>query len=157
MAGKSVPMFVRLARNAKQDMRSGCLNWTGFRNPDGYGEMNISRKTSRAHRVAYECHVGPIPDGLQVCHSCDNRACINPKHLFLGTNADNMADKMVKGRHGYSGGARGVSHPHAKLTNADVAAIRAASGISQRELAARFGVSQVNICFIRQGRMWKHL
>lgn len=75
---------------------SGCWEWTGPRLPSGYGHMSNMLYT---HRAAYQLFVGPIPDGMHVCHRCDNPPCCNPEHLFLGTAADNMHDRDAKGRH----------------------------------------------------------
>lgn len=75
-------------------LQTPCIEWPGKRHRNGYGQLG--RKT--AHRVAYECAHGPIPDGLHVLHRCDNPPCINPEHLFLGTHHDNMIDSMLKGR-----------------------------------------------------------
>lgn len=76
----------------------GCWNWTGFINPKGYGQLSFKRRTVRAHRLAWALAYGPIPDGLCVCHRCDNRRCVRPDHLFIGTNLDNMRDMVAKGR-----------------------------------------------------------
>ncbi len=75
-----------------------CWEWLAGRNRRGYGKFKMRRKTRPAHRVAYEMHIGPIPDGILVCHRCDNPGCVNPAHLFLGTAQDNMSDKVAKNR-----------------------------------------------------------
>lgn len=79
---------------------SGCHEFTGFLLPNGYGRIGGGDgKTWLAHRMSWTCHFGPIPAGIQVLHRCDNRKCIRPEHLFLGTQADNMQDMIAKGRH----------------------------------------------------------
>ena len=80
-------------------MLDECIEWSGSRNKDGYGQKHKNGKTQQAHRLAYECAFGTIPAGMLVCHSCDNPPCINPAHLFLGTNQDNIRDSVEKGRH----------------------------------------------------------
>lgn len=76
-----------------------CWLWIGSRLPTGYGTFRVGKKVKRAHRVSWELHNGPIIDGsLLVCHTCDNPMCVNPDHLFLGTNLDNMRDRNAKGR-----------------------------------------------------------
>ena len=77
----------------------GCWNWTGALNTHGYGHMRVNSRQTPMHRLSWEKANGPIPDGLSVLHKCDNRRCVRPDHLFLGTQADNMQDKIAKGRH----------------------------------------------------------
>jgi hypothetical protein len=124
-----------------------CWIWTGATKGFGYGHVAISRgRHSVAHRVAWELTFGAIPDGLKVLHRCDVPACVRADHLFLGTNADNTKDMMVKGRHLSS-----------KLTAADAAAIRseAAQGVRKSVLARKFGMSHTAICDVVRGRTWK--
>lgn len=82
-----------------------CWGWAASTAPKGYGCLGLGGgRVGRAHRVSYELHYGPIPDGLHVLHTCDNPGCVNPAHLRLGTNADNVADRQAKGRYRGGGG-----------------------------------------------------
>jgi hypothetical protein len=133
---------------------NGCILWSAGVNEDNYGVFWNGRKLVGAHRVAYELMVGPIPTGLCVLHRCDNPPCINPTHLFLGTNLDNIADKISKGRT-----VKGEASVHAKLTEAKVLEIRRrrASGESLVSLAKEFGVAYPTICGVVYRKTWKHL
>lgn len=91
---------------------SRCWEWTASCSPDGYGQVRISGKTELTHRVAWTIANGSIPDNFQVLHHCDNPPCVNPSHLFLGTNQDNVDDKMEKGREGRAMGDRNGSRTH---------------------------------------------
>lgn len=101
---ENIPLKQRLESNSVLNSESGCIEWVGPKDRGGYGRMSLSlgertlKKTLSAHRTAYEEYVGPIPIGLEICHSCDNRACINPRHLWPGTHKQNMEDMMLKGR-----------------------------------------------------------
>jgi hypothetical protein len=141
------------AKLAPQDPVTGCIEWTGTRNR-GYGYIRRDGKTIRAHRLAYELKHGPIPKGLYVCHRCDNRSCCNTDHHFLGTNADNMADRNAKGRQ-----AKGERSGGAKLTEADVLEIRRrlAAGESQLEISKAFGITRQHVGYIKSGKTWSHL
>lgn len=132
----------------------GCWTWRGERYQRGYGQFWSNGKLRRAHRVAYELLVGPIPEGLWVLHHCDNPPCIRPDHLWLGTRQDNMTDMAMKRRG--SGGVPWPRHP-AKLDPDRVRAIRSATGETQRELAARYGVSRSTIQLVRSGKRWEHV
>lgn len=134
---------------------SGCILWMGT-NVRGYGQIEVRRpdgsyKKARAHRVAWSLAYGEIPAGMHVLHKCDTPACIRPDHLFLGTNADNTADKVAKGRH-----PCGEKSSSAKLTEAQVIAIRNDQRPS-RVIADEFGVKKTQVGDIRAGRRWKHI
>lgn len=131
----------------------GCWPWMRGRDLDGYGIFSHTHDipARRANRVAWELTNGPIPAGLEVCHTCDNPPCCRPDHLFLATNAGNHADRDRKGRQ-----ARGERNGWAKLTADAVRAIRA-SGEPARILVERFGVKKATISSVRTGRSWKHI
>lgn len=130
-----------------------CWEWRGCRKAKGYGKLGSFRgRTRAAHQVAFETHVGPIPAGLFVLHHCDNPPCINPAHLFLGTKAQNNADMAAKGR-----AVQGERHPVAKMTPADITRIRSLgdAGVSQHEVARRFGIAQSTARDIITRRSWR--
>lgn len=130
---------------------SGCRLWTANVNHSGYGVVTRRMKVTIAHRLAYEAYIGPIPPGMCVCHRCDVRACVNPDHLFLGTNADNTRDRNAKGRQ-----ARGERQGRAKLTADDVRAIRR-SPARHVDLARAYGVGPTAIHNIRARLSWRHV
>lgn len=132
---------------------SGCWLWTGAVDKDGYGKLTVKYRYAKAHRESYELHKGPIPDGLVVCHRCDVPGCINPDHLFLGTNADNTADRDAKGRHVPN---YGEANGSAKLTAEKVRAIRAERGL-QRVVADKYGISQTAVSLIKLKQRWAHV
>ncbi len=137
------------------NLETNCWNWTDKLEGGGYGRIRVQNKRYQAHRYSWLTHRGPIPRGLNVLHKCDNPACVNPDHLFIGTHMDNMADKYMKGRENY---ALGIFHSQAKLTEEAVRSIRAEAGItSQRKLAKRFGVSQSVISNITTHKTWKEV
>lgn len=129
---------------------NGCWEWKGAKNADGYGMVKVNRRMVRAHRRVYEQEHGPIPPGLFVCHTCDNPPCCNPAHLFIGTNAENLADMRAKGRNRVPEPMRGERHPIAKLTLAQQECIRQerALGASLRALGRKYGVSNQRIHII---------
>jgi len=132
---------------------SGCWLWTGTLG-NGYGEIQVEKqKHVYAHRLSWELHCGPIPKGMCVLHSCDMPCCVNPDHLWLGTKGDNARDMVRKGR---NPDFRGERSGNSNLTDADVIAIRAATG-THRSIAAQHGVSQSRISDIRAEKSWKHL
>lgn len=138
---------------SKVRTNGACWEWTGATKGNGYGH------TSRglAHRRSYELFIGAIQDGMDVCHTCDNRACINPTHLFVGSRRENMQDALRKGRlsRGPSHNVRrGEASSFAKLGRENVAHIRSSNEPS-KVLAARFGVTNDNINRIRRNDTWK--
>ena len=142
----------RILTKAKVRGMEDCWEWTGSLS-SGYGQCYFNKKVHRAHRVSFELHCGPIPHGMHVLHRCDNRKCINPRHLFLGTNSDNVADMIAKGRQRHRG-MKGDEHPRSKLSSADVAAIRAETGVTQVSLAEKYGVCSQQISRIVRRKHW---
>lgn len=133
-----------------------CWIWTKSLFSSGYGKFSIEHKNHYAHRVSFELFVGPIPDKLFVCHSCDNKLCVNPLHLWLGTHQDNMDDKVKKNRQTHTRGELDGVH---KLTEQDVYKIREMieQGINQHEIAKMFGVDHATISAIKTGQSWSWL
>lgn len=139
-----------------------CWDWTASCQSTGYGQFGIQRdgkmRNLRVHRIAWTLTIGPIPEGLWVLHRCDRRKCCRPSHLFLGDNDANVADMIAKGRHRSAVYClRGQSHPMAKLTDADVTAIRARRGEGRGvavKIAAEYGLSPSTIRRILRGSGW---
>ena len=132
-----------------------CLNWPGAKNRRGYGWVNYGLRPQLAHRLAWRLVNGAIPDGMLVCHHCDNRLCCRVEHLFVGTPADNTRDMMGKGRHRCNA-PKGEAAGASKITEADVLAIRASSEPSA-VVGARFGIDPSNVSCIRRRKTWKHI
>lgn len=141
-----------LAAHVSFNHDSGCLEWIGAKNPDGYGTTSVKNYRG-AHRLAYFVAFGPIPAGAHVLHRCDNPACVTPEHFFLGSHLDNAADKVAKNRQHRPSGA---SNPKAKLTPEQVRTILS-SPESGAALGRRFGVSRGTVNDIRRGAKWRHL
>jgi hypothetical protein len=147
---------------AKVSQSSGCWMWTAGRFERGYGAFQWQKgKVVKAHRAAWTLFKGEIPEGLFVCHKCDEPLCVNPEHLFLGTARDNSQDMIAKGRGKYPGPTsppKGTQHHKAKLTEAEVLQIRAI-GYSARmiDTANAFGISEANVSSIVRKETWKHL
>lgn len=137
---------------------SGCHEWHAAHNIRGYGRFNIDGKLYGAHRVAWELANGPIPEGMFVCHHCDNPKCVNPEHLFLGTASDNMRDASRKGRV-VRPPNMGELHDRARLTEVDVVEIRLAysNGESQYSIARRYHVARTTIESVVSRKTWKHI
>ena len=146
---------------SKVDTSGECWVWQACRSAFGYGRIRIEGKEYRAHRVSYIWEYGPIPDGVEVCHRCENPPCVRPSHLFLGSHSVNMTDASTKGRnatHLYpERRPRGERHGNTHLKVGDVDEIRklALSGIPQRTLAKRYSVHQATIHRIVRHKVWK--
>jgi hypothetical protein len=135
----------------------GCWLFTKATTWDGYGRIRHNGKSRMAHNVSYELLVGDIPDGAMVLHSCDNRCCVNPHHLRVGSHEENMRDMTMRNR---AARPSGVKNAEAKLTDAEVEQIRktyAIGGVSQRSLADRFGVCQQLVSQIIVRKIWAHI
>lgn len=145
------------------DPTSGCWLWSGCVGKDGYGKVKRQGKTVRSHRLFYEHYVTTIPQGLVVCHRCDNPLCVNPEHLFVGTPLDNERDKDRKARRSPSPSVshkhrlpRGDNHHKAVLTEEIVRAIRE-SNESSYSLAIAYGVNASTIQRIKRRIIWAHI
>jgi len=150
--------WLRKRTKATQD---GCWEWRGDKTSNGYGVVAVDGKRIGAHRYVFNQLVEPVPSDLHVCHACDNPACVNPDHLWLGTDEDNMRDMRLKGRQAKDRRLPvGEQHHQSKLTANDVLAIRAKyadGGTSQRRLAAEYGVTQRAVANALHGRTWRHI
>lgn len=131
-----------------------CMEWTGAIESYGYGIVHIDGIKKRAHRVSYTMRYGEFSDELLVCHTCDNRKCVNPEHLFLGTQQDNLSDMAAKGR-----STLGSRHPQSVLNESDVVEIRKLikEGTPSVEIARKYGVTRGPISAIKRGLTWKHV
>lgn len=156
---------------AKVDKTDSCWLWTASKRYKGYGAFTYRKNgrviQGRAHRYSYELHKGEIPLGLFVLHECDTPSCVNPAHLFLGTNEDNVKDMMTKGRH-ISGGTlcgnngkwpRGEKHHAAKMNPSKIQELKTlrANGSSYTDLSTRFNIGLSTIFKILKGRTWKQI
>jgi hypothetical protein len=130
---------------------SNCWLWTACRDVNDYGIIRVDGKNMQAHRASWIIHFGEIPQGVNVLHSCDTPPCVNPKHLFLGTQLDNIRDCIAKGRRGDQSGEE---HARAKLNATDVLEIRN-SGDNIQQLSERFKMSRTAISYIRSRTTWK--
>lgn len=138
------------------DKSDDCWIWTASRSADGYGRFRLNHKLIAANRMSWKIAHGEIPAGMLVLHRCDNPPCVNPEHLFLGTDKDNAQDSCAKGRRS---SRPGETNPSAKLTDLDVRHIRImlAGGWPKKSLARLFGVSIYPIQSISTGKKWGHV
>lgn len=153
--GRVCSMSCRLKEKKIVDLDTACWIWLGAANRDGYGSIGVEgKKTMLAHRVSYLEFRGEIPEGAKVLHHCDNPSCINPEHLFLGSQKDNVHDMIDKGRKAV---LKGSTHPRSKLTVAQVeqVAILRSQGLSQTEVGKALGITQAVVSKIERGDIWK--
>lgn len=124
-----------------------CSEWQGYLTQKGYGRIRYDRNWTEVHRATWQYHNGPMPAGAHVLHKCDNRKCCAPSHLYLGTNEQNIQDKLERDRSGKS------------LNIAKATRIKEllAAGVSQASIAEEFGVGQPTISKIKMGKSWKHV
>ncbi len=140
-----VPFDERFERSYEKGSEKVCWPWIGARTTAGYGTIGRDCKTLLAHRVAYIKVNGPIPDGMHICHHCDNPRCVNPNHLFCGTASDNSVDMIRKGR-----------QPRQKLCELDVWLVRNVD-CTAKKIAEFLGISTGYAYDIRYRRAWKHV
>jgi hypothetical protein len=141
---------------SKIQITPGCWYWLGARHPRGYGRFR-GPCGDTAHRYSYYSYVGAIPEGAQICHRCDNPSCVNPDHLFVGSNQDNVDDKVAKGRH-----PKGQKSATSKLSEVEVIEVRrlyvkGSTDYGTRALARKFGISHRQIWGIVTHKGWTHL
>lgn len=143
---------------------NGCWEWVKNRNKDGYGGLRYKSKTWMAHRLSYTFYKGPIPEGMLVCHKCDNPPCINPDHLFIGNNSDNMMDAYRKGRWkgvlGYrKKTCKGENHWYSKFKPEIILEIRKLfkSGLRIIDICNKYNMNHATVSDICKRRSWKHL
>ncbi len=133
-----------------------CWLWTGAINGSGYGNVRVDGAVRPTHRVSFEIAIGPVPVGLEVCHRCDNRPCVRPDHLFVGTSRDNKQDSVRKGR-ARGGGAKHLLGQHINVGSNVAIRARLAASESPYAIALDFGVSYWTINRIRRGSNWRHV
>lgn len=142
---------------AKVDPTGECWEWMAHRNNHGYGQFTVQKGVFyTAHNVSYALTHGPIPAGMNICHRCDNPPCVNPDHLFIGTQSDNAHDMFAKGR---AIRTRGTDRHNAVLTEDVVRAIRNAGRYRGliKDLSSEYGVSTTTIRAVRTGKKWRHV
>lgn len=148
------PLISRFEANVLPEPNSGCWLWAAGIQSDGYGTFRAFDKSDLAHRASLMLHRGAIPTGMHVLHKCDNRSCVNPDHLFLGSNYDNVLDKCAKGR---AKTCKGSMHPQAKLNEYQVSAILIDTRTPYRLIAQDYGVTALLISMIKRRVCWKHV
>lgn len=137
-----------------QVISTGCIEWTRAKDYQGYGVATFNSKSIRAHRLSYMIFVGNIPPNMYVLHRCDNPSCVNAKHLFLGTNKENMRDKVLKGRQ-----ANGEKNGNSRMKEEEILQIRKLylSGVSMKEISKKFNSNVSQVHKIIRRKLWGHI
>lgn len=151
---KGLSLKDRFYSKFKINEDNGCWEWMATKFPNGYGCFKLNRKSVGAHRVSYEIHNGKINKNMVICHHCDNPSCVNPEHLFVGTQKENLLDRKLKGR-----SVEGNKNGRCKLSDKDILAIKRllAEKIDQRDIAKSYGVAQTTISAINLNKSWSHI
>lgn len=156
-----VPLALRILDKIGPEDDNGCWPWLGIKS-SGYGMvsrnyLDIKTRMATITHLVYESLVGPIPPGHEICHTCDNRQCVNPAHLFAGTRKENLQDAATKGRMGRD--MHGIKNGNARLNDKQVLEIRRrwAGGENQHSIAKRFGTTPTNVSMICTRQTWSHI
>lgn len=147
----NLPLSMRIENNSMPVTDCGCQIWLGTKNSRGYGLISVNKKVLTAHRASWIAFRGNVPNEMHVLHHCDVKLCVNPDHLFIGTHKDNMDDRDRKGR---NKPRPGILNSNAKLTVADILAIRSSSD-GCCKLAKKYGMNKTSMARIRSGKRWK--
>lgn len=152
--GYDEKMRIKLLKSIEID-ENGCWNWKKSKHRQGYGNFPYKRKILLAHRASWILFKGDLNENVLVCHKCDNCSCVNPDHLFLGNQQDNMKDMFNKKRKNH----KGESHPGCKLNKDKILEIKKLlqEGLSQSKIAKKFSIKQTTVSSIKLGKIWKEI
>ena len=148
---KIKPILPKFEKKIEMIPECGCWIWMGTLALNGYGRLWMNKKRQSAHRASWKIYNGSIPNGMGILHRCDTKSCVNPHHLFLGTNKDNTQDAVKKNRQ-----LKGESHGCAKLSEQEVKEIRK-DNHTLRTIAIDYSISRRQILRIKQGKSWRHI
>lgn len=150
--------IARFLSNVEHLAEAECWEWDGTKNSNGYGRFSFKNRHRLAHRVAYEIFFGDVPNGMNVCHKCDNRRCVNPRHLWLGTQSENLADAAAKGRN-FTPDTSAEKNGNTSLDWERVRAIRKLhrDGMKKFHIAQIFNVSPSTVGNITKNQTWKEV